>query len=99
MTHRRLGTTDRIVPAIALRTCQFSREWGRRFAQPEVDLLLRRAAELPPRVPLARLALARWPSAPRGRRGDSRRKTIAQLQSSAAAALYPRSDAHPLSDG
>jgi aryl-alcohol dehydrogenase-like predicted oxidoreductase len=46
MKYRRLGRTGLKVSVVGVGTWQLSGEWGRRFAQPEVDRLLGRAYEL-----------------------------------------------------
>ena len=46
MKYRRLGSTGLRASAVGFGTWQFGGEWGRHFAQPEVDALLRRAKEL-----------------------------------------------------
>lgn len=44
MKYRRLGSTELEVSVIGVGTWQFGGEWGRRYTQPEVDVLLDRAA-------------------------------------------------------
>ncbi len=46
MKYRRLGKSGLKVSVVGVGTWQFGGEWGRRFTQPEVDRLLRRASEL-----------------------------------------------------
>ena len=46
MKYRRLGSTGLRASAVGFGTWRFGGEWGRHFAQPEVDALLRRAKEL-----------------------------------------------------
>jgi aryl-alcohol dehydrogenase-like predicted oxidoreductase len=46
MKYRRLGRTGLRVSVVGVGTWQFGGEWGKQFAQPEVDRILERAREL-----------------------------------------------------
>ncbi len=46
MKYRRLGCTDLRVSVVGIGTWQFGGEWGKTFAQDEVDAMFRRAKEL-----------------------------------------------------